>query len=539
MASYGAYDWTPGLVAAFRVDGVVGKALSSSVAAAMRVRRDWETFPGNGGHKPYCNEYGPIIPYAKKYTEHHAVGEAMAEWLKANKDVGEGFHTNDIPQYLTSKTHGGCVRAGTRILVAPGCEVPVESIEKGTPVVAAGGSVSRASGELVRNGAVDAFYVINGDAPFLSLEHPILTQDGFKCLDPDGARMIDPTVEVSLLQVGDLVNRVEVDEGGRVAYRLEEVRSIEVETVAQGSEMSYDLHFADGYKSCHANGYVCLLNYPAMTLSQVEDRLSYAFNRADRRRILQRLANDRELRCAVGETTASLIESMVASPVLPLEAARDELLERDDVELSFSRIVFDDEPDGGGRAVGRLAAACEAVESGMAGRCFSKAPCARKSWPAPLRALLFSRANATVASGPFAPGGGDRPDPYRAGRVHRSKWGAQLRAHASLLPTHGRQRGWPRAICPLIAAAARWDAGSMGRKVRRGACAFASICTCPWWAPMCWAQARRCFPTRCTWCSMRSYNAPTRMRPLVMSGALSPSASARCRRECRRERARH
>lgn len=338
VAGYDEYDWLAGIAAAFKTEGAEYKTLQPSVRLAMVSVRTTSS-PDSVPHETYYNEYGPIIPYSGGTTTTR-IGEDMKSWLSSNSS---DYFVNTNPNNTTSEHHGGCVKAGTLIMVAPNVMVPIEDIAEGTPVYSVGGAVSFTSAELVRNDTVTDFYAVNDDEPFLSFEHPILTQDGFKCLDPDTARMISPDAPVSLLCVGDVVNRSRLDADGTVVYSTEVVRRIRTEHVE--GVVSYDLHFKEGYNSYHANGYACLLNYPALTVASAEERLSYLFNREERRGILKRLAADDALRRIVGDTTVAYLEQMVANPVPKLKVAENGLLEGGEApRLRFRRVVFDDGP---------------------------------------------------------------------------------------------------------------------------------------------------------------------------------------------------
>lgn len=339
VVGYDAYDWLAGIETAFSTEGAEYNGLQGSIRGAMTGVVESYCSDSNGGYEPYSNEFGSIIRYPGGTTT-VTTGEGMAKWLQEHSS---SYFTNTNPPYSTSSHSSGCVKAGTLIMVAPNSLVPIEDIAEGTPVCSIGGTVSFTSGELVRNDAVVDFYAVNDDEPFMSFEHPILTQDGFKCLDPETAKIISPDAPVSLLRVGDVLNRAHRQEDGTIRYTTEVVRRINTAHIE--GVVSYDLHFKEGYNSYHANGYPCLLNYPSLTAAGVEERLSYVFNRDERRRVLKRLAGDADLRQAVGETTVSYIQQLVSEPVVKLKAAKNAFLEEEDLRLRFRRIVFD-EADG-------------------------------------------------------------------------------------------------------------------------------------------------------------------------------------------------
>lgn len=303
--------------------------------------------------------YGPS--FGSEETVHTAlIGDGMHKWLAQFRDQPHAYSSSRIngKALRNNDAHvanSGCVMEGARIMVAHGREVPIEDIAEGTAVYAAGGSPSYTTGELVKNPDVTVFYSINDDEPFMSLDHAILTQGGFKCPDPCAARAIDPNAPVSELKVGDFVNRAHYEEDGTIAYTLEEVKRINI--ARREGVMSYDLHFREGYRSYHANGYVCYLNYPDITLDSVTTKLEAAVGRDRALDIMAGLLEDDALRGALGSSAAAQVERAVSEERRGVVCARDRFIERDDAALRFGRIEFDD-------ASARLSSGAEAVDFG-------------------------------------------------------------------------------------------------------------------------------------------------------------------------------
>lgn len=171
-----------------------------------------------------------------------------------------------------SSDSAGCVKEGTKILTVTGNYIPIELIHQGMEILNCNGSVSLTSDELVINDKVDRLYSVNGDEPFMSLEHAILTQRGWCSLAPELSMNINSNFKVEKLKVGDIIQKAKsVD--GNIVYTKEVVERINIANNTPNTRC-YDLHFFDGFNSYFANGYPCLLNYPTFTLSSLKKNLS-------------------------------------------------------------------------------------------------------------------------------------------------------------------------------------------------------------------------------------------------------------------------
>lgn len=180
------------------------------------------------------------------------------------------YYSSYYSGYYSSSS--GCVIEGTKILTANGTECNIEDIKAHQEICNCKGSISYTSDELIKNDKVEILYAINDDAPFMSLEHAILTERGWCSMNPTLSMSINPNFLVHQLEIGDVFYK-KVSANGRITDIRCEITRINV-SPNTAKKLCYDLHFFDGFNSYYANGYPCLLNYPEFTLSSLKKKLA-------------------------------------------------------------------------------------------------------------------------------------------------------------------------------------------------------------------------------------------------------------------------
>ncbi|TQS80808.1 hypothetical protein A3206_07825 [Candidatus Methanomassiliicoccus intestinalis] len=266
---------------------------------------------------------------------------SLSSNLKPNNEMKLGKHQRDP----------GCVLAGTKILMQDGSSKPIEAIRKNDKVLSVGGMPAVVSDELIVNPQVKEFYAINDDEPFLSLEHAILTQQGWKCLDPETAQQINPNFEVSLLKIGDIVCKLKERDPDTGELIYENVAVKKINTISKEYVMSYDLHFTDGYKSYHANDYCCLLNYPDITSNTIRKNVRSLFNQydCDELDMLKVKLDDMgpTLEQMFGKSSVDYVKRKLETPYVEVEKAQNRYLTSDMVQKNFlfDQVIFTDGKD--------------------------------------------------------------------------------------------------------------------------------------------------------------------------------------------------
>ncbi len=239
----------------------------------------------------------------------------------------------------------GCVLGSTQILMADGSSKRIEEIKAGDLVFSIGGNVSIMSEEIIVNPHVREFYSVNEDEPFMSLEHAVLTQSGWKCMNPEVAKALNPDIDVSLLQEGDVICKVK---GYDPLTKTIEYKNIEVKRInikEKKDVISYDLHFSDGYKSYHANQYCCMLNYPEITAKSIKKNLLGIKDTKEISVLKERIENmTPELNKMFGSSSVQYVKSMLDRPTIEVKPGTNKLITKHWRERSFifNRLDFDD-----------------------------------------------------------------------------------------------------------------------------------------------------------------------------------------------------
>lgn len=272
------YDWFGKYES---IDTLYQYYLKSSICSAVELQsniKDYETTGRTFWSGVGCN--GDI-----EYITHHEYdcGAAVAEWLNSGKPAKYGLRScanpsNHIEEQKSRWVHtpsgAGCVSPDTRILMADGSEKKIGKMQPGDKVLSEGETVSVCSDELVYNDAIAGMYGFNEWQPFLSFEHAVMTQRGWCSLNPALSNEINPYFHVKMLEVGDKVEMLSrTQEGGFFTVHIP-IKNINVKLAEEGSYFEgYDLHFREGKNSYYANGFLCLLNYPEITIKRIMDNL--------------------------------------------------------------------------------------------------------------------------------------------------------------------------------------------------------------------------------------------------------------------------
>lgn len=111
------------------------------------------------------------------------------------------------PTMQMAQAQQSCFTAGTMILMADGSQRPIETIAAGDQVMGRRGRINAvmACERTVLGGR--RLYALNGGRQFVTAEHPFLTVEGWKALDPEATRRENAALDVGALQIGDQLCR--------------------------------------------------------------------------------------------------------------------------------------------------------------------------------------------------------------------------------------------------------------------------------------------------------------------------------------------
>lgn len=106
--------------------------------------------------------------------------------------------------YPIDPVYEGCFTAGTQVLMADGSYKKIEDVATGEVIQSSAGPE-----KVMKKYVIDyqgPLYALNGsDDYFVSDTHPFMTTEGWKSFAPERTRIESPTLEVSQLEIGDIL----------------------------------------------------------------------------------------------------------------------------------------------------------------------------------------------------------------------------------------------------------------------------------------------------------------------------------------------
>lgn len=159
-------------------------------------------------------------------------------------------------------TNSSCFIAGTQVTLNDGTRKAIETLTVGDVVKGASGDNKVVKMETPTLDGRD-LYRINGSKAFVTAEHPFMTKDGWKSIDPKATALENAALKVGSLVVGDTLV---TDKGELKVASIEAVKSAP-ETVVYNPILSGDrTYFADGFL-VHNKGTDCLRYDSLVTLA--------------------------------------------------------------------------------------------------------------------------------------------------------------------------------------------------------------------------------------------------------------------------------
>lgn len=257
-----------------------------------------------------------LVTYRRDYH-----GEDVQQWCASDNgpkkyklDREDSIDLTTVTKISSERktSSSGCVAVNTHILMADGTKKKIQDLEEGELVMSKEGEQSLFSGERVHTPGIKAFYSINGSDAVFSLDHAVMTEDGWKSMAPEISNRITPYYHVTRLQEGDMVLRArENSDSGRIEYYKEPVRKLHIEICPDGVD-GYDLHFQEGYHSYYAEGFLCLLNYPHITLHNLQKTMEKEFSKEDYLEFYRCITeNDRVFKKVLGKDTFQHLSTFI------------------------------------------------------------------------------------------------------------------------------------------------------------------------------------------------------------------------------------
>ncbi|PZF72648.1 hypothetical protein [Taibaiella soli] len=280
---FGEYKWFDGIKPSFAQNGTIFNVINEPLVQACNVASD--TYFTKIKHYP--SQGGSGGSRGSSYEEHWkrtVYGVSVSNWLNsANGPSKYNIKTSSGPNNTvetctdaggSGESGGGCMIRGTQILYADGTYGAIEAIAERDRLYAIDGSVAECSAELLCSNEITELYAINDDEPFMTFEHAVYTDNGWRSLAPRMSMALNPDLEIGFLRTGDVIWKIDSVEDGQVTYRKEVVTKIETRKFKMGeAPPGFVFHIRNGHRSYHANGYCCLAGYPQITTGFVTSNM--------------------------------------------------------------------------------------------------------------------------------------------------------------------------------------------------------------------------------------------------------------------------
>jgi len=96
-----------------------------------------------------------------------------------------------------------CFTGDTRVAMADGTTRPIDEIAVGDLVIGKAGAINRVESIETPQLGRRRLYALNDDRYFVTAEHPFMTDDGWKAIDPMATARENSSLNVGRLKVGD------------------------------------------------------------------------------------------------------------------------------------------------------------------------------------------------------------------------------------------------------------------------------------------------------------------------------------------------
>jgi len=143
------------------------------------------------------------------------------------------------------ESQDSCLVAGSPVLMSDGEYKNIEDIVKGDKIIGWGDRIHTVVELRPMKLGSRKLYGINSDAMFFTEEHPLMTADGWKALNPEKTKRENPVMELERLQVGDVVMQGEYSKDLGFVYKPVQIESLEYREDDPDTDV-FNLHLSDG-----------------------------------------------------------------------------------------------------------------------------------------------------------------------------------------------------------------------------------------------------------------------------------------------------
>ncbi|MBF0122718.1 MAG: InlB B-repeat-containing protein [Candidatus Omnitrophica bacterium] len=190
----------------------------------------------------WATSSGGAVVYANgaSYTMGTASVTLYAVWSLSCK-VAQETCTNNAE--CCSGLSCSCFVSGTKVLLADGRNVVIESLKAGDVLLGSKGARNKVMDLVVLPRAERKVYSFNGGRYFVTESHPFMTTDGWKAMNPRAAHQVNLQLEIGQLKTGDKF----VTRNGLIRLEKIEFKTVKDSVVYNPVlDGSHD-YFADGF----------------------------------------------------------------------------------------------------------------------------------------------------------------------------------------------------------------------------------------------------------------------------------------------------
>jgi|2_EtaG_2_1085320.scaffolds.fasta_scaffold02611_2 hypothetical protein len=218
-----------------------GLATSGTITEAYQTQQRDISQDYTAGTQSAASAYDLAIKGANLAYESGAYSEQESQMDEFYDDIMA------IKQYKQGQDTGGgnsCFIGSAPVLMSDGGTKKVEDIIKGDKVIGWGNKIHTVVELRPEKLGNRDLYGFNGGAAFFTQEHPMMTIDGWKSLDPKMTKEENPMLELDRLQVGDVAMIAKYFKEG-LTYTPREISKFNTEEADPDTDV-YNIHMSDG-----------------------------------------------------------------------------------------------------------------------------------------------------------------------------------------------------------------------------------------------------------------------------------------------------
>ncbi len=193
------------LGSAFAVPAVASFSMSGLGVEKAQAQVSNQRFPSEPGFPGEPNCYGQTIAFLQHANAEdlYYLTEILSEELPNGVQLGRGIGSLANQWCRYGYIPESCFTAGTVVTMADGSPRPIEEVMVGDRVLGSAGQANEVLEIEQPMLGTRRLYALNGADFFVTAEHPFMTEDGWKSIDPDALEAERSSLAAGRLSVGD------------------------------------------------------------------------------------------------------------------------------------------------------------------------------------------------------------------------------------------------------------------------------------------------------------------------------------------------